>query len=890
MKAILIDGNSLAYRAFYALPDTMKTSDGIVSNAIYGFTSMLLKILEEEPDYVAISFDLKEPTFRHKKYKEYKATRDKAPPTLHQQMPHIKEVAKALNIPIFEMPGFEADDVIGTLAQEAEKEGYKVELFSGDKDLLQLVNKNIKLVTPRKGMSDLMVYDEKAIVEKYSLKATQMIDLKALKGDSSDNIPGVRGIGEKTAVSLLKEFGSLDNLLKNTAKIKKDRIRTLIETEKEQALLSYMLGTIVCDVPIEIIIKKEKKYAIDWDKAIKIFEKFEFNHLIKKYSDKKHSKQTLEEKRKEISKYDFHCVDSEKKLKELIKKLEEADSFAFDTETDSVKALDANLVGISFSIKHGEAFYLPITNYKLLVTNFKSILESNKLKSGHNIKYDIEVLLKYGINVAPPYFDTMVAAYLLDPNSNQLNLKMTAARYLGRHEMTKMDELIGKGGEYETFADVPIDLATQYACSDADVTIGLADKFNNLLKEEKLDKLFYEVEMPLISALVELEKNGVYVDSKILNKISKELEHEIKDLERNIFAIAGEKFNLNSPKQLREILFVKLMLPVIKKTKTGASTDASVLEELAVKYEIAQKLLEYRQYSKIKSTYVDVLPTLVRKDTGRIHANFNQTITATGRLSSSNPNMQNIPIRGKLGKKVRSAFVPQKKGYKILVADYSQVELRILAHLSQDKQLIKDFKDGKDIHRATAADIFGITENFVDDEQRSAAKAINFGIIYGQSAFGLSKSLKISRKEAEQFIERYFKRYKGVKKFMEKTIKEAKKNGYVETMLGRKRPLPDINSPNFSLKAFAERTAINTPVQGTAADLIKVAMTKINSQLTTNNLQLILQVHDELVLEVKEAELDKVKKIVKHEMENAIPLDVKAKVDIGVGDSWSEAK
>lgn len=881
MKALLIDGNSLAYRAFYALPDTIKTSTGITSNAIYGFTSMLLKILEEEPDYVAISFDRKEPTFRHKEYKEYKATRDKAPPTLHEQMPYIKEVATAFNIPIFEMAGYEADDVIGTLAKEAEKEGYNVEIISGDKDSLQLVTDKIKLRTTRKGISDIVLYGKKDIKAKYNLEPEQLIDLKALMGDSSDNIPGIKGIGEKTALELLSEFGTLDNLLENTEKIKKERLRKLVEEGKEMALLSRMLGTIKTDVPIDITIKKEKKYEIDWDKVLSTFEKFEFTSLIKKYSDKKHSKQTLEEKREQIAKYDFHCIDSEEKLKELIKKLEKADSFAFDTETDSVNALDANLAGVSLSLKHGEAYYLPLTTYSLPLTALKPILESNKLKAGHNIKYDIEVLLKYGINVAPPYFDTMVAAYLLDPNSNQLNLKMTAAKYLGRHEMIKMDELIGKGGEYESFKDVPVDLATQYACSDADVTIGLKDVFEKLLKEEKLDKLFYEVEMPLISVLVDLEKNGVYVDSKILNKISKELEIEMKDLERHIFAIAGEEFNLNSPKQLAAILFEKLQIPIVKKTKTGASTDASVLEELAVKFEIAQKLLEYRQYSKIKSTYVDVLPELARKDTGRIHANFNQTITATGRLSSSNPNMQNIPIRGKLGQKVRSAFVPQKKGYKILVADYSQVELRILAHLSRDEQLIKDFKEDKDIHQTTA-DSLGIS--------RSAAKAINFGIIYGQSAFGLSKSLKIGRKEAQEFIDKYFNRYKGVKKFIEKTIKDAEEKGYVETMLGRKRPLPDINSPNQSLKSFAERTAINTPVQGTAADLIKVAMTNLYSHLTPFSSRLILQVHDELVIEAKDSELEEIKKMVQTEMENAIPLDVKAKVDIGVGESWSGAK
>lgn len=898
-KTLLIDGNSLAYRAFYALPDTMKTSGGIVTNAIYGFTTMLLKLLEEKPDYIAIAFDLKEPTFRHKEYKEYKATRDKAPPTLLDQLPYVREAAEAFSIPIFEKAGYEADDVIGTLAKQAADEGNNVEIVSGDLDPLQLVDKNIKVLTLRKGISDTVLYDEKAVKERYGLAPDQLIDFKALKGDTSDNIPGVPGIGEKTAAELLKEYKTLDNLLEHAGEIKKPKLKAKLTDEKEKALLSRRLATIVTNVPL---IAKFEEYKTDWDKALAFFEKMEFDSLVKKYQERTAGftrGHVVEKKREELQKFNFQCVDTPEKLKALIEKLEAEEIFAFDCETTSLNVFEAKIVGISFSFAKGEAYYVPLEPRRSAagskLESLVPLFASDKLKIGHNLKYDIEVLKNNGIDVAPPHFDTMVAAYLLDPISGGYGLKKTGAQYLGRHEMLKLNEIMEEEG---SFADVPLPVATEYACTDAEVTFGLYEVFQERIKNEGLSDLFYKVEMPLLPVLIDLEMTGVYVDCEKLKDLAKTLKTKMADLERHIFAIAGETFNLNSPKQLSYILFEKLQVPVIKRGKSGPSTDAEVLEELADKFEIAEKLMEYRQLSKLMSTYIEVLPTLINQKTGRIHANFNQTITATGRLSSSNPNMQNIPIRGELGKLIRQAFTPQKSGFVILAADYSQIELRILAHLSGDQKLKEAFEKEEDIHQAVA-DELGIS--------RSAAKTVNFGVIYGLSDFGLAKQLKIKKTEAAKFIESYFEKYSGVKAYIDKTIKEAKENGYVITLLGRKRPLPDINSPNYGLRSFAERTAINTPVQGTAADMIKVAMINIWSKCrmpnpsipsmelgtsslgTSTECLMILQVHDELVFEVAEEAVEKAKKIIKEGMEKAIALDLPIKITIGTGPSWSEA-
>jgi len=894
-KIILIDGNSLAYRAFYALPDTMKTTAGIITNAIYGFTTMLLKILDEKPDCVAIAFDLPEPTFRHKEYKQYKATRDKAPPTLYEQMPQIKEVAKAFDIPIYELSGYEADDVIGTLAKEAESQGMDVEILSGDLDPLQLVSDKIKVLTTRKGLVDTVLYGPKEVEERYGLKPEQLIDFKALKGDASDNIPGVPKVGEKTASELLKQFKTLDNIYNNLDKITKKALKENLKNNRALADLSKKLGTIVTNAPIEIDFTKCKREDIDWTRIIPIFEKLEFDRLVKKYSAGQ-TDNIVKLKQEKLVDFDFQLVTD---IAKLIKILRQADCFAFDLETTSLNVFEAKIVGISFSVENKAAYYLPILKpaNKFAVSNkdsaelilqnqapkeprihsqvlleIRPIFQSSQLKIGHNIKYDIEVLKNNGIEVKGPLFDTMVAAYLLDSISNKLSLKKLAKQFLGR-DMIKLEEAMG---EHEDFSKIPLEIAKDYACSDAEATFSLYEIFKPALKHQKMDKLFYEIEMPLIEVLIEMEMNGVSIDEKLLSQISKDTEKQLKELETHIYAISGEVFNINSPKQLAKILFEKLMLPILKKTKTGPSTNVEVLEELAGQnFEIAQRLMDFRQLTKLKNTYVDVLPTLVNPKTGRIHSSFNQTITATGRLSSSNPNLQNIP------QDLRKAFIPGKEDWAIIAADYSQIELRILAHMSGDEELIKAFQEDKDVHQTTA-DALGIT--------RSQAKTVNFGIIYGMSDFGLSKQLKIKRQQASEFITKYFAKYKGVKIFLDDLIKQAREKGYVETLLGRRRPIPDINSPNQGLRSFAERSAINMPIQGTAADLIKIAMVNISVKLKNQNAKLLLQVHDELVFECPKKDADTLKQLVKEKMESALELKVPVKVDIGIGESWGEAK
>lgn len=898
-KIVLIDGNSLAYRAFYALPDTMRTSSGITTNAIYGFTTMVLKILEDKPDFVAIAFDLKGPTFRHKEYKEYKATRQKAPPALTDQMPYVRQMAEALDIPIFEIEGFEADDVIGTLAKEAEDQGFNVLIVTGDLDATQLVDDKIKVLSTRKGISDIVTYDAAAVKHKFGVGPEHITDFKGLSGDPSDNIPGVPKIGEKTAVELITRFGSVENIIKNIDKIEKASIKKTLEENQALAYLSKKLATIVKNVPIDIDFNKMSRKEISPEKVLPIFEKLEFESLAKKYVGETIEGDLLEHKRGKIKelKANYVIIDDEEKLEALSKALCSAEAFAFDTETTGQDPFAAKLIGLSFSMEPYSAYYIPVGHNEgkqikesLVISKVKGPLESPKIKKyAQNAKYDIEVLQNHGIQVQGLSFDTMVAAYLIDPTSGGYGLKSMAKALLDRKMIDYTDIVDDKN---KTLADYPIDVVCDYASSDSDVTLQLVEIFKKRLKALGMESLMDSIEIPLVEVLSEIETNGIFIDVNKLNGLSKKMEKEMKDLERNIVAIAGEEFNLNSPKQLQVILFDKLGLPITKKTKTGASTDASVLEELAEKFEIAQKLLEYRQYSKLKSTYVDVLPALMNEKTGRIHTSFNQTITATGRLSSSNPNLQNIPSKGEMGKEIRAAFIPQKKGWKILAADYSQIELRILAHLSGDELMAKFFMEDRDIHRATAAEVFGVTEDKVTTKMRDAAKIVNFGVIYGMSDFGLAKSLKIKRTEAGEYIKKYFEKHSGVKKFIDNTIEQARKDGYVCTLLGRRRPMPDINNPNWNLKSFAERTAINTPVQGTAADIIKVAMINISRDLRDKRLEskMILQVHDELVFECPPDEVDEVKKIAEHEMVNAIKLDVPVKVNIGVGDSWGEAK
>ncbi len=898
-KAVLIDGNSLAYRAFYALPDTMKTASGTVTNAVYGFTTMLLKVLDKKPDFIAIAFDTAAPTFRHKQYALYKATRQKAPPTLYEQMPLVRKMSQAMGIPIFEVDGFEADDIIGTLAKKAEEKGFNVEIVTGDLDTLQIIDDRIKVLTTRKGISDIVTYDAEEVKKRFGITPEQMIDFKALKGDASDNIPGIKGIGEKTASDLLQKFGSLDNLLKNLDKVDNPKLRAKIEAGIKDAKESRELATIVTSVPVEADFEKAGKFELDVARVLPLFEELEFSSLVKKYSEQP-SLFTVEKKREALkgSKVEYAAVTSREQLEGLVKELEASGGFAFDTETTGRNPFEVKLVGLSFSTAPHSAYYLPVGHDKgkqlgldEVLAALKPVLENKSVKKyGQNLKYDIEVLFNYGINVGDLSFDTMIAAYTLDP-TGKIGLKNLAHGLLDR-KMIEITELIGTGKKQITMAEVDIDIASDYACSDADVTLQLVPVLKQKIESEKLNDLFNNIEMPLIEVLASMEESGVSIDKDKLKEMSHEIEAEMKHLETQIFAISGEVFNINSPKQLQNILYEKLQLPITKRTKTGASTDAEVLDELAGKFEIARRLLDFRQLQKYKSTYVDVLPELINPKTGRIHTSFNQTITATGRLSSSNPNLQNIPAKGDMAKRIREAFVPKEKGWEILAADYSQIELRILAHLSGDPVFTRAFNEDLDIHKATAAEVFDVPLNEVTDEMRDKAKVVNFGIIYGMSDFGLSKSLKIKKTEAARYIDKYFTKHSGVKKFIDDIIAQAKKDGYVCTLLGRKRPLPDINNPNMGLRNFAERTAINTPVQGTAADIIKVAMINIQGQLQSKKLRtkMIIQVHDELVFEVPDEELAEIKKLVESEMVNAVKLSVPVKVHIAAGKNWAEAK
>ncbi|MCX5751351.1 MAG: DNA polymerase I [Candidatus Saganbacteria bacterium] len=900
-RIILIDGNSLAYRAFYALPDTMKTSTGIPTNALYGFTSMLTKILDEKPAYIAIAFDLKAPTFRHKAYKEYKATRQKAPPTLIEQMPWIKEIAGAFDIPIFEIEGYEADDVIGTLAKEAEREGLKAIIFTGDLDALQLVTNKVSVQRTRKGISDIETFGPKEVETLLGVKPEQVPDFKSLKGDSSDNIPGVPGIGDKTATALIQEFGSLENLLKNSTKISKEKIKEKVEQNKELAILSKHLATIVTNVPIQINFEKMKRKEPDSNKIVPLLEKLEFKSLVKKYRTEDFAAEETAKKKETLKKSDleFICVNTTEGLGSLIKELEKCDAFAFDTETSSINPFEAVLIGISIAYRPNQGYYIPLKHKegmqiseKEVLEKLKPFFESEKIKKyGHHLKYDIEVLSKYRVIVNNLAFDTMIAEYLIEPEGSGLGLKYLASKYLSR-TMLSFDEIFDPKEKNRNFADIDIKTATTYAGSDAAATFDLVNILKPKLEENNLIKLFNEVEMPLVQVLAGMETIGIYIDAEKLEILGKEVKKRLKHLENQIYILCGQECNLNSPKQLSEILFNKLKLPIIKRTKTGISTDASVLEELAPQFEVAAKLLEYRNLTKLLGTYIESLPELISPKTGRIHTSFNQTITATGRLSSSKPNLQNIPIRGEIAKEIREAFVPEKKGWVILSADYSQIELRVLAHLSKDEAFVHAFENDLDIHKATASEVNNVPLDQVTDEMRSAAKAVNFGIIYGMGEFGLAKQLGITRQKAKEYIDLYFLKHKGVQKFIHETIQAARENGYVTTMLGRKRPMLDINSPNMNQRQFAERTAINTPVQGSAADMIKVAMININNkcQMTNIKCQMILQVHDELVFELPKEELETIKKIVEEEMRKALPLDVPVKVSIGIGASWGEAK
>ncbi|MGB7292445.1 MAG: DNA polymerase I [Thermodesulfobacteriota bacterium] len=895
----LIDGSSYIFRAYHAIRK-LSNSKGFPTNAIYGFTNMIFKFLKDyNPDYLAIVFDSKGKTFRDEIYPLYKANREEPPDDLKQQIPKIYDVVDALAIPKFQMEGYEADDLIGTITRDSVDKGLKVVVITGDKDFSQLVSESVTLIDTMRnketGLEDVR--------EKFSVPPERVTDVFALAGDSVDNIPGVKGIGEKTAKELISKYGSLRGLFDNLDKLSK-RQRELIEDNKENALLSKRLVTIKTDVPIKFTLEDFRFHGINKDKVMEIFDELEFKSLLRELGETNGPAVEKSKNSNMVSEvyYDhYHLVLSDDELNTVINRLKEVREVSLDLETTSPEPMRAKIVGLSLSIVPHEAFYIPVAHRSLVdsrkqlsldhvLGKLKSIVEDERVnKIGQNLKYDYIVLEKYGLRLIGIVCDTMIAAHLLDSSRMSYSLDELAKIYLSHNTITYKD-LTGSGRSKIDFEEVDLEKAKVYACEDADVALLLSRKLLPLLEEMNVMKVYKEVYLRLIEVLARVEINGVKVDSSRLKELSTEFQAGLERLANDIYAQVGYEFNLNSPIQLRDVLFGKLGLPKKKLTRTGEpSTDVDVLNDLSRLHPVPQKILEYRGLSKLKSTYVDALPKLIHPETGRIHTSFNQVGTSTGRVSSSDPNLQNIPIRSEEGKRIREAFVPEE-GFVLLSADYSQIELRLLAHFSGDEGLRAAFKAGSDIHNRTASEIFGVAEDMVSADMRRLSKNINFGIIYGISAFGLARQLGTSVSIARNYMNEYFKRYSSVKKYMEDSVRVAQDRGYAETILGRRRPIPELGSTDRTVRGVGERAAINTPIQGSAADILDIAMIKIHDKLVLGyKSKMILQVHDELLFEVHEDERDVLSRMVKEEMEGAFTLEVPVKVDIGVGKSWAEA-
>jgi len=870
MNLYLVDGNSYVYRAFYAIKG-LTNSKGFPTNAIYGFTTTLLKIIrEKKPDGVAVFFDTPELTERHRIFKEYKAHRPETPGELVQQLPRIREMIKAFNISIFEMPGYEADDLIGTVAKGIAKKAASVFIVTADKDMLQLVDENIRIYDPVKDR----ILDDKYVKEKFGLDPERVPEFMALTGDAADNIPGIKGIGEKTAKELLTTFKGLDELLSHPEMIKKERLRSLVSENADIARLSKRLATIDIAVPMDFDLKDFKLKEPDWLKLLSLFSEFEFTSLKKMVPSVAAAEKNYE------------AVLSMDKLKEIVSAIK--GEFAFDIEATGKDPMADSIVGISISIGKETGYYVPLRHsylgapeqigMKEVLDMVAPIFENPDIaKIGHNLKYDTMMLRQEGIVTKGRLYDTMLASYLINPNKPNHSLEDVGFEYLSRRKKTFAEVLNKK----KSFADVFVEEATKYSAEDALLAFELKDILFEKLKENELEGVYFDIEAPLIPVLSDMEEAGVKIDVNKLNDISKELARELDSTQRRIFFLSGEEFNINSPKQLAKVLFHGLGLKPGKKTKTGFSTDVSVLEELAMSHELPREILNWRSLSKLKATYVDALPVLINPKTGRVHTSFNQTVTATGRLSSSDPNMQNIPIKGEWGKRIRETFIADK-GNILLSADYSQVELRILAHLSKDEVLVDAFSKGIDVHAKTASEIFGVTVDNVTDE---------IGVIYGMSPFGLSEALSIPHEEAKKYIEKYFERHPGVRQYIDAAMAEVRQKGYTVTLAGRRRPIPEIRSHNSNARGQAERLAVNSPIQGSAADIIKIAMINIRKKLKEEHLtaRMILQVHDELLFEAPESELNRVSDMIKREMEGAVKLLVPLKVDIGHGRNWAEA-
>ncbi len=885
MDLYIIDGNSYVYRAYYAIK-SLTNSKGFPTNAILGFTNMLLKIIrDKKPEGLVVSFDSPAITERHMMFEQYKANRKETPADLVAQLPHIRKVISALHIKVFEMPGYEADDIIGTIAKRAATEGSNVYIVTADKDMLQLVNDRVKVYDP---MKDRML-DRAYVIEKFGVGPERVTEYMALTGDTADNIPGVKGIGEKTAKELLVTFTSIEELLEQPERIPREKLRAMITGGRDMMLMSQKLATIDTNVPIDFNVAEFGLLEPDWLALLSFFKEFEFTSLMKLLPSQATALAT--------SNRQYEAVFSAETLRGIVASIKS--EVAFDTEATGKKPLLDRLVGLSLCNDKKRAYYLPMDHTQSLMSEnvqlnknavwqvLSSVFADSRItKIGHNLKYDILMLAKEGVSVDGPLLDTMIAAYLLNPNKAGHSLDEVAFEYLSKRKKSFMEVLKKRS----SFAEVPIDEAVPYAAEDAALAFELRDLLFERLKENGLESVYFTIEMPLIKVLIDMETAGIKIQEGLLEEMSKELAADIAAIEKRVYFLAGEEFNINSPKQLSAILFTGLGLSPSRKTKTGFSTGVDVLEELAESHELPREVLHYRSLTKLKTTYIDVLPGLVNPRTGRVHTSFNQTVTATGRLSSSDPNLQNIPVKGDWGKRIRAAFVAEQ-GNLLLSADYSQVELRILAHLSNDAGLISAFRDNIDIHTRTAAEIFGVPLESVSPEMRRTAKTVNFGVIYGQSSFGLSETLNIGRKEAEQYIKQYFDRHPGVKQYIEQLIAETTEKGFVATLFNRKRPVPELKNQNKNIRQLGERLAVNSPIQGTAADIIKLAMISIRKRLSSEALQarMILQVHDELLFELPEQELGVMQQLVREEMEGVVKLSVPLKVDIGHGRNWAEA-
>lgn len=938
-KLFLLDAMALIYRAYFAFSNNHRiNSKGQNTSAIFGFTTTLLEVLKKQkPTHIAVVFDTEAPTARHEEFTDYKANRQEIPEDLALAIPYVMKMVEAFNIPVISSDGYEADDIIGTFAKKAEKSGFDTYMMTPDKDYGQLVDEHTFIYKPPRGGGNPEILGVEEVCKRWEIeRVDQVIDILGLMGDAVDNIPGIPGVGEKTAIKLIKEFGSVENLYKHTGELK-GKLKEKVESNKEKALQSKRLATIITDVPVEFDEKQLELKEPNKDVLKELFAELEFRRLAQQvFGEEKiengsqispintgqasiKTKETVtqqglfgnfdgdevEEEKKESHNYEtisslkhtYHIVDTPEKIKKLIEQLNRQKYFCFDTETTGLDVNLAELVGMSFSFKPHEAYYIPVPkNYDdahKIVSEFKSVFENEKIeKIGQNIKYDLSVLKWYDIEVKGKLFDTMIAHFLIQPEMRH-NMDVLAETYLN-YAPVSIETLIGKkGAEQLSMRDVPVEKIAEYAAEDADITLQLKENFHPKLKDSGVQKLFDEVEIPLIPVLASMEAEGIRLDKDALKELSFSLEKDIAEAENEIQKLAGTKFNVSSPKQVGEILFEVLkIVEKPQKTKTGQySTSEDVLSKLENKHPIVNKILDYRELVKLKNTYVDTLPEMVNPRTGRIHTSYNQVVAVTGRLSSDNPNLQNIPIRTERGREIRKAFIPRNEKYILLSADYSQIELRIIAELSGDKAMIEAFRSGEDIHATTASKVYGVVIKDVSSEMRRNAKMVNFGIIYGISAFGLANRLNIPRSEAKDIIENYFKQYHFIKEYMDESIEKARQKGYVETILGRRRYLRDINSANATVRGFAERNAINAPIQGSAADMIKIAMINIHHELIKRKLKskMLLQVHDELVFDIFKEELDEVKHFVEDRMKHAIQLKVPVEVGIGTGVNWLEA-